>query len=160
VAAGLLAALPVGWYLGSPWWTLWRMREAARAGDMQTLGSYVDRAAVWKATKRAAEAELLGALARAGTAKTTDERAYAIAVANDLRRQLRGESEVLKDTVEAIPYRPTELAPAVFGLNPRIERRGLSEFVIRSPSTPSPGTFIFRRHGLGWKLHEVQWGWP
>jgi hypothetical protein len=48
----------------------------------------------------------------------------------------------------------------VFGLSPRIERRGLSGFVIHSASTPSPGTFVFRRHGLGWKLDEVRWGWP
>ncbi|MEA3050377.1 MAG: hypothetical protein QOG84_2213 [Sphingomonadales bacterium] len=58
-AGAALLALAAGWYFGSPWWTLWRMREAARAGDARTLASYVDlqkldpdvaaaRRAVWK----------------------------------------------------------------------------------------------------------------
>src|SRR6185503_13711838 len=45
-ATALLIALSAGWYFGSPWWTLWRIREAARAGDMKALASYVDWNAV------------------------------------------------------------------------------------------------------------------
>src|SRR4051812_10064124 len=45
-AAAVLIIAPAGWYFGSPWWTLWRIREAARAGDMNRLASYVDAKAV------------------------------------------------------------------------------------------------------------------
>ena len=45
-------------------------------------------------------------------------------------------------------------------MSSRIERRGLSELAIRNNATPSPGTFVFRRHGLGWRLDAVKWGWP
>lgn len=49
-AAIALASLAAGWWFGSPWWTLWRMREAAAAGDAQALASYIDFPAVRAST--------------------------------------------------------------------------------------------------------------
>jgi hypothetical protein len=43
-----------GWYWGSPWWTLYRMREAARAGDAEGLAAYVDYAGMDARDKAAA----------------------------------------------------------------------------------------------------------
>ena len=44
VVAGcaIIIVAAAGWYWGSPWWTLYRMREAARAGDAEVLARYVD----------------------------------------------------------------------------------------------------------------------
>ena len=50
-AAGLFALLAAGWWFGSPWWTLWRMREAAAAGDSGTLASYIDFPALRASTR-------------------------------------------------------------------------------------------------------------
>lgn len=44
--AALVAALSAGWYFGSPWWTLWRMADAAEAHDVKTLSGYIDYRAV------------------------------------------------------------------------------------------------------------------
>jgi hypothetical protein len=60
----LLALAAAGWWFGSPWWTLWRMRSAAEAGDSGTLASYVDFPALRASTK----AQLRPRLGRLGTA--------------------------------------------------------------------------------------------
>lgn len=41
-ACAVIILAAFGWYWGSPWWTLYRMREAARAGDVEGLARYVD----------------------------------------------------------------------------------------------------------------------
>ena len=50
-AAIALASLAAGWWFGSPWWTLRRMREAAAAGDAQALASYIDFPALRASTR-------------------------------------------------------------------------------------------------------------
>lgn len=44
--AALLVLLTVGWWFGSPWYTLWRMAGAAEAQDVKTLSTYIDYRAV------------------------------------------------------------------------------------------------------------------
>jgi hypothetical protein len=61
-AAALTLLLAVGWWFGSPWWTLWRMREAARAGNSEALAGYVDFPAL-RASTRAKLAPRLGPFA-------------------------------------------------------------------------------------------------
>ena len=41
-AAALILLAAVGWILGSPYYTLWQMREAARANDADRLSAFVD----------------------------------------------------------------------------------------------------------------------
>lgn len=62
LAAALVLSLAAGWWFGSPWWTLWRMREAARAGDSETLAAYIDFPALRASTR--ARLGPLGPLAR------------------------------------------------------------------------------------------------
>lgn len=63
LAAALLALLAAGWWFGSPWWTLSRMRDAARAGDAQALAAYIDFPAL-RASTREQLGPIGGALAR------------------------------------------------------------------------------------------------
>ena len=143
-ALALMIAPALAWYVGSPLWTLSRMREAAQRGDWPALTSYVDRPALHQAW-----------VAAASEIRRTPE------TEEDAKTMLgEGWPEILKETYEAVPYRPREFLAGSLGLPSRLTRHGLNEFTIRSPSTPSPGTFVFRRHGLGWKLSEVRWGWP
>jgi hypothetical protein len=156
-----LIALFLAWYIGSPWWTLSRMHEAARAGDWATVASTMDMDAVRKASEANAEAGLRGALQYAREAHTAQERDSGLANAETFRQMARaGPAELAKDAEEAIAFRPTELIAGSLWSEPRFERSGLDTFTIRRNATPSPGTFVFRRHGLGWRLDEVRWGWP
>jgi hypothetical protein len=137
------------------------MDEAARARDWANVASYMDMEAVRKASLANAEAGLRGALQEFRTARTADQRAYAQVNAEEWRRMARaGQPELAKEAEEAINFRPTELIAGSLWSEPRFERSGLDTFTIRRNATPSPGTFLFRRHGLGWRLDEVRWGWP
>jgi hypothetical protein len=37
LAAALLVLIGAGWWFGSPWWTLWRINEAAEARDSEAV---------------------------------------------------------------------------------------------------------------------------
>jgi hypothetical protein len=144
ILGAALIALAAGWYVGSPVWTLWRMDEAAQARDWTTLASYVDEAVVREAW-----------VARAIELRATE------GMEEDGEAMLRETwPRILMGTIGNIPVRPGELVAGSLGLRSRLDRRGLNQFRIRNNGTPSPGTFVFRRHGLGWRLDEVRWGWP
>jgi hypothetical protein len=161
ILSTVLIALFLAWYIGSPWWALSRMHEAARAEDWTTLASYMDMDALRKASEANAEAGLGGALQYAREAHSAPERESGVANAETFRQMARaGPAERAKDAEEAIAFRPTELIAGSLWSEPRFERSGVDTFTIRRNATPSPGTFVFRRHGLGWRLDEVRWGWP
>jgi len=161
IVAAALVALFLVWYLASPWWTLRRMDAAARAGDWATVESYMDMEAVHRASAANAEAGLRGALQEVREARNVGERTSAESSVEYFRRMARaGPVELARDVEEAIAFRPSQLIAGSLWVDPHFKRSGLDEFVIRKNATPSPGTFVFRRHGLGWKLDEVRWGWP
>ncbi|HYI39842.1 MAG TPA: DUF2939 domain-containing protein [Allosphingosinicella sp.] len=70
-AAALLALLASGWWFGSPWWTLWRMRKAAQSGDSEALAGYIDFPAL-RASTRAQLAPRLGPLGNAFAGPAVD----------------------------------------------------------------------------------------
>lgn len=133
-AATLLALAAAGWWFGSPWWTLWRMREAAAAGDAGTLASYIDFPAV-RASARAQLRPRLGGLGAA----------------------------LARPAVDAL-VSPTALRLALLKKHERSDgagleliRTGASEFRLhREGASGGKGDLVFRRHGLGWKLAEVR----
>jgi hypothetical protein len=135
-AAALLALLAAGWWFGSPWWTLWRMREAARAGDSGALAAYVDFPAL-RASTRAQIGPRLGPLGGllAGPAIDAAISPEALRLALLHGRGARaGAGDGDGGGGEAGPV-----------------RTGASEFRVRR----GKGDLVFRRHGLGWKLEEI-----
>jgi Protein of unknown function (DUF2939) len=126
-AAALLAFAAAGWWFGSPWWTLWRIREAARAGDSATLAAYVDFPAL-RASTRKQLGPSLGPLGAAVAARAlVSPAALRLALAGGRRDGGEaGEVEVV--------------------------RTGASEFRVERGGR----TLVFRRHGLGWKLEEIR----
>jgi hypothetical protein len=136
IAAALLTALAgAGWWFGSPWWTLWRMREAAEAGDARALESYIDFPAVRASTKAQLGPRLgsLGAaLARPAVDALVSPAALRLALAKPRKRRAEaGELELI--------------------------RAGASEFRLHRPdATGGRGDLVFRRRGLGWRLTEVR----
>jgi hypothetical protein len=130
LAAALLAIAAAGWWFGSPWWTLWRMREAAQAGDGEALAAYVDFPAL-RASTRKQLGPLGGVFARPAVDALVSPAAIRLALATGRG----GESSGGGGDVELVRTGAGEF---------RVERRG--------------GTLVFRRRGLGWKLAEIRAG--
>ncbi|HEX8238610.1 MAG TPA: DUF2939 domain-containing protein [Allosphingosinicella sp.] len=125
-AALLLLLAAAGWWFGSPWWTLWRIREAARAGDSQTLAGYVDFPAL-RASARDRLGPGLGPFAGPAADALVSPAALRLALAAGRGRS--GET----GEVELV-------------------RTGASEFRVERGRR----FLVFRRHGLSWKLEEIR----
>lgn len=130
-AATLLALLAAGWWFGSPWWTLWRMREAAGAGDSRALAAYVDFPALRASTREQLGLGPVGGLL-AGPAVDALVSPEALRLALGKGRGSGGPGEV------------------------ELSRTGASLFRVRR----GKHDLIFRRHGLGWKLEEIRLSSP
>jgi len=126
LAAALLALLAAGWWFGSPWWTLWRMREAARAGDSDALAAYVDFPAL-RASTRNQLGPVGGLLAGPAVDALVSPQALRLALGGG--RGAGGEA----GEVELV-------------------RTGAGEFRVERGRS----LLVFRRHGVGWKLEEIR----
>lgn len=166
LAAAALAgatALAILWYWASPWWTLWRIREAAQAGDAAALAAYIDRDAV-RAYARAQARASWDSLVRNGGRWDRDGRRQFL---DSVRRNLA--------QIERTASNPAELRPWLAGLpvgsprlgftgeesggNPRLVRDGLRGFELHYDSGDERSPLLtFRRKGLGWRLAGVRWG--
>jgi len=126
-AAALLAIAAAGWWFGSPWWTLWRIREAAQAGDSDALAAYID----FPALRASAREQLSPRLGPLGAALA----ANALVSPAALRLALRS-------------------APQGGGGPGKVDlvRTGASEFRVERGGRD----LVFRRHGLGWKLEQIR----
>jgi hypothetical protein len=132
LAAALLAGLAAGWWFGSPWWTLWRMREAAQAGDSEALAAYIDFPAL-RASTREQLGPGLGPLGGTLARPAVDALVSPAALRLALGRGRGGGGE------------PGEV---------ELVRTGASEFRVERGRRD----LVFRRHGLSWKLEEIRIG--
>lgn len=144
VAAALLLLLAAGWWFGSPWWTLWRMREAAEAGDARSLARYIDFPALRASTREQLGGRLgpLGGLV-AGPAIDAAISPEALALALGRGRGSGGAGRSGGESESGGGLRDVDLS-----------RDGASEFRVRGRQSD----LVFRRHGLGWKLEEIRLG--
>ena len=164
VASALALLLLVGgWYFGSPYWTLWRMREAAEARDAQALAGYVDFETLRRTTKSQLR-EQLAAEREGGGEDPLRELGATFASA------LIGPAVDAMITPEALRYAflakgarrqgnggAAQHRPAIDASDVEILRTGASEFRLRRKGNrDEQGDLVFRRHGLGWKLEEVR----
>jgi hypothetical protein len=149
-AAALLVLLAAGWWFGSPWWTLWRMREAAEAGDSEALAAYIDFPALRASTREQLGSRLgpLGGLV-AGPALDAAISPEALRLALGKGRGSAGGGE--KGAGAASGRGDGSEPPDV-----DLSRSGASEFRVRGRHSD----LVFRRHGLGWKLEEIRLGSP
>ena len=166
LAAALAAAallVPAGWYFGSPWWTLWRMREAARAGNLAAIAAYVDLPRI-AATERAQARSWWGSVLTTPVRDSETSRRF-LALARrtlagldrahttgpeDLRGWL-GEIEVGRGLLGPLARRQGD---------PHVIHHGLSAFEVRydGSSLEYGPVLAFERRGLGWKLVGARWG--
>ena len=136
--ATLLLLAAGGWWFGSPWWTLWRMREAAEAGDAEALAAYIDFPALRASTREQLGLGPLGG-ALAGPAVDALVSPAALRLALGKGRGSAGGGR----TGGAGERAKIDLA-----------RTGAGEFRVKGGC----GDLVFRRHGLGWKLEEIRLG--
>jgi hypothetical protein len=163
---GLVIAAAIGWYEGSPRYTLNEMRKAAAAGNAVKLSNWVDyqalkidlkgelrREILLEANKRGVDrdpmtklgADLAVALVPVGVEMmVTPEAVQAMFDARSTASTTgRGPGAKSTNGVAVMPV----------GI-PRddvvIERHGLSEFKVKTRG--KEGAAIFRRYGFGWKL--------
>lgn len=163
IAVAALIAAPATWYHGSPWWTLWRMREAAQAGDIRALAAYIDQPTL--AAREKARARALW-----GSALTTP-----LGDSDNARRFVALAGRKLEEVEREAAAGPTELAgwlaeiPVRWGglggyrtkdQDPVVVRHGPGRFDLRDRrhSGENGPVLGFRRHGLGWKLEDVRRG--
>lgn len=129
LSAALLVLLAAGWWFGSPWWTLWRMREAAQAGDSDALAAYIDFPALRVSVREQLRPNL--------------------GPAADLLVGPAVDALVSPDSLRLVLLRRREGGgPGEF----EMVRTGPGEFRLAR----GKGEFVFRRHGLGWKLEEIR----
>ncbi|HEX8623624.1 MAG TPA: DUF2939 domain-containing protein [Allosphingosinicella sp.] len=146
LAAALLVLLAAGWWFGSPWWTLWRMREAARAGDSEALAAYIHFPALRASTReQLGLGPVGGLLAGPAVDALVSPEALELALGKGGRSASGGgKGDRSGGGVES----GTGLQDVV------LSRNGASEFRIEGRRSD----LVFRRHGLGWKLEEIRLG--
>jgi len=153
---GLIAVLCVAWYFGSPRWTLYRMREAARNGDAETLSAYVD----FHALRHSLKAQMQ---ARLDTEAHKNEDIGALgailggAVLGPLVDRIvspEGVQALIAGTADR--HSPAKRA-AIRNPDAMIERDGLSGFTLHDVRAAGhDGDMVFRREGIGWKLVAIE----
>ena len=169
IAVGALIAAGVGWYEGSPLYTLSQMRAAAEAGNMAKLSNYVDyqalkidlkdevrREIILEANRRGAEGDPLSklgtefavALVPAGVdLLVTPEAVEAMFDAKAAVNQGgRGSAAAADSKVGVMPVGIPKTEAV-------IERHGINEFKVLVKG--KDGAAVFRRYGWGWKLVGV-----
>jgi hypothetical protein len=160
IFGAVLIALPAGWYFGSPWWTLWRMREAARAGDWKALASYVDLETMNAAA--AAKARAYWGRSLAIVHPTSDGARQFIHFMRERLAHAEAEAPVklgqLRPWLSGIPTLVERTGRS--GQRPYIVHHGLGSFDVRyrGASEEYGPLLTFRREGLGWRLVGARWG--
>ncbi len=149
IAVLVVAVLGVGgWVWGSPYYTLWQMKRAAEARDVDALTSHIDFDAVRGSVKSQIAAHLpgegggvLGALVRSGIGDTVVDAAVS--------------PEGMRFIFAAAPLAETE-RPNTIKLKAnemRYRRLALNRFEL----TRSDGAALqFRMRGMTWKLEAIQ----
>lgn len=150
VAAGALLLFG-GWYVGSPWWVLRSMTNAAEARDSDALSKHIDYAAVRSSVRKQLDdrrgrpgSGVLDTLIKSGIAGSLSN----LLITPDGMRLV----------FLAQPRASGSQSAGVDGLRlPDMEmrRQGISRFSM-VPRDGKPGALVFHRVGVRWVLREVE----
>ncbi|MEO5773255.1 MAG: DUF2939 domain-containing protein [Sphingomicrobium sp.] len=161
VAAAILAS--VGWYFGSPAWTLKQMADAARARDAEKLSGYIDFPTLRDSTKAQLKAGMTAKLASGGSHgfEALGMMIGMTMVDGMIDGMLTPEGI---GAMFAAQKRPAAGSPSAakkpFGVdahNREIVHDGLNRFRLHEKGkSGSGGDLIFERHGLSWKLARIE----
>lgn len=137
-----------GWAWGSPYYTLWQMKRAAEARDVDALTSHVDFPAVRTSVKAQLSERMhgegggvLGALVRAGIADTVVDAAVSPAG--------------MRVIFAAAPLAETE-RPSTIKLKASEMRYSRTAFDRFHLTRGDGASLEFRLQGLAWKLTDIR----
>lgn len=159
IAATLIIAAGVLWYLASPGWTLHQMKAAAAANDADALNSYID----YPALRDDLKAEMLGQMVAEAKKDKSPFGGLGLAIGTAITGpavdRLITPAAMRAALMAKRDMALTEAAPQTASAlrvpdDPVIVRRGFSEFLVASKQQPKSG-LVFKRHGLSWKLSGV-----
>lgn len=151
-----LVALGVGWYFGSPYWTLRQMRAAAENRDAKELSSYIDypslRASLKEQMKarigtemgKRAEGDPFGAIGTVFAANMVDALVDGLVTPTAMREVFTNDPPAHAES--GIEVRAQDL---------EMERVGFSEFHLINRDDHNGSSLVFKRDGMGWKMTEI-----
>jgi len=175
VAALALVLVGEAFYYGSPYWTVWRMQTAARAGEGDRLASYVDFPAVRESVRSQMQQKMLK-LVQDETLKDNPFAAFGMALAGVMVNTMVDNMVTRESLVEMIRRGrakvPSETTPASTPTSsvgnseaatpPRIDRHyeGADTFHVEmhDPATDKAMLLlVLNREGwFGWKLTAIR----
>lgn len=163
------------WVFGSPHWTLYQMRDAARDRDADAFAKYIDFPPLRESLKSQLRAQMLAEAQRPESARGFGAAGAMFAMAlvdpmidglltPDAMRVMFAERE------EAAPQEQ-QAPPGGKAGNATPQRRraplgvntdgasvsyGLNEFHLRTGDGTGSAVVVFTRHGLSWKLSDIR----
>lgn len=159
-----LVAFLGAWYLASPWWTLWKVKAAAR-DHPEKLSSYVDFEVL---TRRARSGHLQfwkSMLEMYSKSTHPSAQFHGARAAERVRGRgldISVSAADLRPWLASIPLDPATLAglSSERGYRPYIVRHGLRSFEVRdwNGSIENGPVLTFDRQGLCWRLEGVRFG--
>jgi hypothetical protein len=154
LVALLVVVLGVGWYFASPSYTLSQMKAAAQANDADALSSYIDYTALREDMKTELMARMMAEAQKDKSGFGALGVALGAAMIGPFVDAMTSPAGVRAMMLSNEANKSARKVPVTVDENPIIERRGLSEFIVKSKSEPNGG-MVFKRYGLGWKLAGI-----
>ncbi|MET0245806.1 MAG: DUF2939 domain-containing protein [Sphingomonas sp.] len=145
-----LLLLAGGWYFGSPWLTLYQIRNAAQARDAAALSGHIDYEALRDDVRRQLRDRLR---AEGVTRGRLGESLVVGAIADGV-----ADAVVRPEGLEAIFAAEAASRDTPFRMRAadmKMRRDGFDQFRLVKRDGQG-GELVFRRHGLGWKLAAVK----
>ena len=158
-----LIAVVGAWYAFSPQWTLWQMREAAEARNVDKLSNYIDYPKVRESMKSQLKAAMAAKMMEGGS---NGFEALGMAMGMQMMDPMidamispEGMQAGLANASKKEPREGPKKAPFELGADKdsEIMRDGFNIFrvVLKKPKE-EPSHLIFERRGLGWVMVGIQ----
>lgn len=163
VVVVVVALAGAGWYFGSPWWTLYQVKQAAERKDVEALIGYIDFDALKLDIKTqmhaqarqeaAAEHSPIDPAAEEMADQTVDSEVSAGNVRQFLRAQFGAKPNAAAAPSSSGGGEPGGSSPAdQIGKNIALDRAAFDTFVVHGRDKPDGVWLTFKLHGLGWRL--------
>lgn len=148
ILALLVVAAGAGWYFGSPWWTLYQIKQAAEAKDAGALSGYID----YPAVRADVRAQIKARTRPQGIARVTDvgDMLAATMAQGVADAVVRPEGMAAVFVAGSVVRSPFQMRAAEM----EIRRDEIGQFSLVQKDGKG-GALVFRRYGLGWKLAGV-----
>lgn len=146
----MLAAVAAGagWYFGSPWWTLHRIKSAAEARDVKALNAYID----YRAVRADVRAQIKARTRPRGIDAPGD---VADALASTIAQGV-ADAVVRPEGMVAV-FAAGSVSRSPFAMRAEdmeVRYEGPNQFRLVNTGEKG-GALVFRRYGLGWKIAGV-----